>query len=138
VRAVRIAALTLALLGAPACDEGRDVVAPGQGDFVEIVVPGNGETLTADKFGDRPVTLVLDFFAAEGQFGFGSLLAFRFDGADVRESVQLLPEGGPPPNQVTIIFEPGTIEAGGHDVEVEYADSRGVIHSVGWSFTIEG
>lgn len=129
------AALLAAGLG---CDNEPDVLRPGLGDFVQAVFPADRATLTANKFGEQPVTIVLNFFAAEGRFGFGTLQEFRFDGENVSDEVLLIPEGGPPPVQVTITFQAGEIDQGRHEVQVDYTDSRGTLHRIGWSFTIQG
>jgi hypothetical protein len=132
------AGLLAVLLGAAAgCDDKPETLAPGLGDFVQTVSPADGAVLSANKFGEGAVTVLLNFFPAEGRFGFGSLQSFRFDGDDVDADVQILNEGGPPPNRTTLTFERDEIDQGGHDVEVEYADSRGTLHRFGWSFTIE-
>jgi hypothetical protein len=128
----------LGLLPALACSDGPETLSPGLGDFVQTVTPPDGAVLSANKFGESAVTVLLNFFPAEGQFGFGSLRRFEFDGDDMAADVQILNEGGPPPSRTTLTLEQAEVGHGEHDVEVEYADSRGVVHRFGWSFTIEG
>ena len=134
-----LAAFVGLLLGAGlACGDGRETLSPGLGDFVQTVTPADGAVLSANKFGESAVTVLLNFFPAEGRFGFGSLRTFEFDGDDVAEAVQILNEGGSPPSRTTLTFERAEVGQGEHEIEVEYADSRGVIHRFGCSFTIEG
>jgi hypothetical protein len=130
-------AALLAATGLSGCDDGRETLAPGLGDFVQTVIPADGAVLSANKFGESAVTVLLNFLAAEGRFGFGSLSSFSFDGDDVGESVLILNEGGPPPDRTTLTYERSQIHQGEHEIEVEYADSRGVVHRFGWSFTIQ-
>ncbi len=113
---------------------------PGLGDFVVAVAPADESVLTPEDFErrSRTVALVLDFFAAEGQFGFGALRSFRYDGDEVADEVEVLPEGGPPPDRVSLVHRAAEAAEGEHTVEVEYADSRGTLHRVRWSFRIEG
>lgn len=123
-------------LALQACDDEPGFMAPGLGDFVQGTTPGTGEVLSADKFGRGGIAVFLNFFPAEGKFGFGSLLSFRVDGSDVRQDVEVFTEGGPPPTTATLSYAQREIAEGRHTVEVEYADSRGVVHRIRWDFTI--
>jgi hypothetical protein len=127
-----------ALLGLVlACgDDEADFLEPGPGDFVQLVQPDNGETLSAEEFRRRPVSIVLNFFPAEG-FGFGSLRSFRYDGDDVTDEVQVILEDPSPAFRASLSFVPDD-DPGQHTVEVTYTDSRGTIHRVRWSFTVVG
>jgi len=136
--APRLAFALLLLATALACGEDQpDFMSPGPGDFVQFVQPDVNETLTAAELARRTVAIVLNFFPAEG-FGFGSLQSFRYDGEEVTDEVQEVREGDPPEDRVSFSFDPEEIEQGGHTVEVVYSDSRGVVHFIRWSFTIEG
>ncbi len=117
------------------CDDGPPTLAPGLGDFVQTVTPADGAVLSANKFGEGAVAVLLNFFPSEGRVRFGSLSSFRFDGEEVAESVDILDQSASS-GTTTLTYERSEIEQGGHDVEVEYVDSEGTVHRFGWSFTI--
>jgi hypothetical protein len=137
-RSVACWAALLASTALLACNGTPEPVAPSLGDFVQATSPANGEVLSANKFGSGAVTVFLNFFTAEGRFGFGSLLSFELDGDDVKDSVEIFSEGGPPATSTTLTYSQAQISQGKHEVKVEYTDSRGTVHRIGWTFTIQG
>ena len=125
-----------AVLAAAACDDEPGFNEPSLGDFVQDVEPNPGETLDQNKLGNVGITVLLNFFPAE-TFGFGALRSFRVDGDDVTDDVAVTPSGERPPLSATLSYQPGDLGEGGHDVEVEYFDSRGIVYRVRWDFTVQ-
>ncbi|MFN2431646.1 MAG: excinuclease ABC subunit UvrA [Gemmatimonadota bacterium] len=136
-RARALAAVILLGGWSGGCGDDAPFNDPGQGDFVSDVDPADGAVVSEEKDLRNPVVgLDLDFFLGEG-FGFGALRSFRYDGEDVTSQVQTIRDDLSPPEVVSLTFRPDEFTAGGHDVEVEYTDSRGTLHRVAWSFTVE-
>lgn len=141
IRALRspVSALAVLAVASVACNDEPSFNEPGPGDFVQATQPAAGEVLTADDFARRgAVAIALNFFAAEGRFGFGALQSFRIDGEDVREAVEIITQDGSPPRRAALSFPQPQLDEGRHEVEVVYSDSRGTLHRVRWSFTIQG
>ena len=134
-----VRALTAAALAVAACDDEPDFTAPGLGDFVQFTQPADGEALSLEAFQRRPrITIALNFIPAEGAFGYGGLQSFRYDGREVAGAVQVILGGGFPPQSASLSFVPEVAEPGEHVVELEYADSREVLHRIRWRFTVQG
>ncbi len=136
-RLIPILILLPAVLISTACGgDDPDFLAPGAGDFVQLVQPGDGDTITSDEFARRSVSIVLNFTIAEG-FTFATLQSFRYDGDDVRDRLDRVNEGDPL-QRVSFSFQPDEAEEGSHEVQVVYADTRGTIHRIRWDFEVEG